>query len=175
MLFDKQTYKERRQKLKESVGSGLIILFGNNESPANYPSNVYKFRQDSTFLYFFGLHREGLVGVIDVDNNQEYLLGNDIDIEDIVWYGQVDSVADMAAQTGVEKSAPISQLEAMVDKAKKTGQKIHFLPPYRHDLMIQLMDLTGIHPAQQREAASLDLIMAVVNQRSIKSPAEIEE
>ena len=175
MLFDKQTYRERRQKLKESVGSGLIILFGNNESPANYPSNVYKFRQDSTFLYFFGLHREGLVGVIDVDNNQEYLLGNDIDIEDIVWYGQVDSVADMAAQTGVEKSAPISQLEAMVDKAKKTGQKIHFLPPYRHDLMIQLMDLTGIHPAQQREAASLDLIMAVVNQRSIKSPAEIEE
>ena len=128
MLFDKQTYRERRQKLKESVGSGLIILFGNNESPANYPSNVYKFRQDSTFLYFFGLHREGLVGVIDV----------------IVWYGQVDSVADMAAQTGVEKSAPISQLEAMVDKAKKTGQKIHFLPPYRHDLMIQLMDLTGI-------------------------------
>ena len=71
MLFDKQTYRERRQKLKESVGSGLIILFGNNESPANYPSNVYKFRQDSTFLYFFGLHREGLVGVIDVDNNQE--------------------------------------------------------------------------------------------------------
>ena len=166
-MFDKSVYIARRKVLASKISSGVVLMLGNSEAGCNYTDNTYVFRQDSTFLYFFGLHREGLVGVIDVDNNQEYLLGNDIDIEDIVWYGQVDSVADMAAQTGVEKSAPISQLEAMVDKAKKTGQKIHFLPPYRHDLMIQLMDLTGIHPAQQREAASLDLIMAVVNQRSI--------
>lgn len=175
MLFSKQTYVNRRSILKETVGSGLIILMGNNDSPANYPSNVYKFRQDSSFLYYFGLHREGLVGVIDVDNNQEYLIGNDIDIEDIVWFGQVDSVADMAAQTGVANSAPMSELQRLVEKARKAGQRIHFLPPYRHDLMIQLMDLLGIHPSQQREAASLDLILAVVKQRAIKTEEEIAE
>lgn len=175
MLFDKNIYIERREILKKRIGSGLIVFFGNNDSPVNYPSNIYKFRQDSSFLYYFGQHREGLVGVIDIDNNDEYLIGNDIDIEDIVWFGQVDSVADLASQCGVAHHAPMSELSNMVNKAKTKGQEIHFLPPYRHDLMIQIMDLLGIHPSKQREAASLKLIKAVIDQRAVKSAAEIEE
>lgn len=175
MLFSKQTYVERREVLRKRIGTGLIILMGNNDSPMNYPANVYRFRQDSCFLYYFGLHREGLVGVIDTDENKEYLIGNDIDIEDIVWFGQVDSVADMAAQTGVENCAPMKQLQALVDKAKAQGRRIHFLPPYRHDIQIQLMDLLGIHPSKQRAEASVDLIKAVVDQRAVKSPEEIAE
>lgn len=175
MLFDKQTYMQRRQTLKERLGSGLVLLFGNNDSPSNYPSNVYRFRQDSAFLYFYGQHREGLVGVMDIDEDKEYLIGDDISIEDIVWFGQVDSVADMAQQCGVSGSAPMQMLRTLVDKARKQGQRIHFLPPYRHDIMIQIMDLTGIHPREQRAAASLDLIMAVIDQRAVKSQAEVEE
>lgn len=175
MLFEKQTYIDRRDHLKLQVKKGLIILFGNNESPVNYPANVYQYRQDSTFLYFYGLQRSGLIGVIDIDNNKEYLIGNDIDIEDIVWFGSVESVADMASQCGVPESAPIKELKGIIDNAQKAKRPIHFLPPYRHDLMIQLMDLTGIHPALQKEKASIDLIMAVINQRAVKSAAEIEE
>ena len=175
MLFNKQTYINRRSVLRQRVGSGLILLFGNNESPVNYPSNGYKFRQDSTFLYFFGLQRDGLVGVIDADSGDEWLIGDDIDIEDIVWFGSVDNVADMAAQSGVQKSAPMSRLESLVRDAQDGGRAIHFLPPYRHDLMIQLMDLTGIHPRDQRSAASLKLIQAVVDQRIVKSADEIAE
>ena len=175
MLFSKQTYVERREVLRKRIGSGLIIIMGNNDSPMNYPANVYRFRQDSCFLYYFGLHREGLVGVIDADENKEYLIGNDIDIEDIVWFGQVDSVADMASQTGVANSAPMKQLQALVDKAKAQGRRIHFLPPYRHDIQIQLMDLLGIHPSQQRAEASVELIKAVVDQRAVKSAEEIAE
>lgn len=175
MLFNKETYIERRRILCDRIGSGIILLMGNNDSPVNYPSNSYKFRQDSSFLYYFGLHREGLVGVIDADERREYLIGDDIDIEDIVWFGQVDSVADMAAQTGVLHSAPMKELATLVEKARKQGRKIHFLPPYRHDLMIQLMDLTGIHPSQQREAASVELIRTVIDQRAVKSEGEVEE
>ena len=175
MLFEKETYIARRQRLRQQVGSGLILLFGNNDAPVNYPANAYKFRQDSSFLYFYGLHREGLVGVIDADNDREYLLGNDIDIEDIVWFGNVDSVADLAAQCGVAESAPLSRLKELTDRAKEQKRRLHFLPPYRHDLMILISDLTGIHPSQQREAASLPLIKAVIDQRAVKSPAEIEE
>lgn len=175
MLFNKETYIERRRILCDRIGSGIILLMGNNDSPVNYPSNSYKFRQDSSFLYYFGLHREGLVGVIDADERREYLIGDDIDIEDIVWFGQVDSVADMAAQTGVLNSAPMKELATLVGKARKQGRKIHFLPPYRHDLMIQLMDLTDIHPSQQREAASVELIRAVIDQRAVKSEGEVEE
>ena len=175
MLFSKETYMQRRQTLKKRLGSGLVLLFGNNDSPANYPSNVYRFRQDSSFLYFYGQHREGLVGVIDIDEDQEYLIGDDISIEDIVWFGQVDSVADMACQCGVPNTAPMKALQEMVSKAKQIGQRIHFLPPYRHDIMIQIMDLTGIHPHEQRAQASLELIMAVIDQRAVKSPEEIEE
>ena len=175
MLFDKQTYAERRRVLRQRIGSGLILLMGNNESPMNYPSNTYKFRQDSSFLYYFGLQREGLVGVIDADEGEEWLVGDDIDIEDIVWFGQVDSVADMARQTGATKSAPMKELATLVEKARKQGRRIHFLPPYRHDLMIQLMDLLGIHPSRQREAASVELIRAVVDQRAVKSDEEVRE
>ena len=169
MLFSKETYMERRRKLRELVGSGLIVLFGNNDSPNNYPSNVYKFRQDSSFLYFFGQHRDGLVGVIDADSGNEILIGNDIDIDDIVWYGSVTSVAQMAEECGVEASAPMAELEQIVKHATAAERKVHFLPPYRHDTMIQIMDLLGIHPSKQREAASLSLIKAVIKLRSIKS------
>ena len=175
MLFTKQTYIERRTLLRERIGSGLILLFGNNDSPVNYPSNGYKFRQDSSFLYYFGLQRDGLAGVIDADSGEEWLIGNDIDIEDIVWFGSVDSVADMAEQAGVSKSAPMSRLESLIMDARDRGREIHFLPPYRHDIMIQLMDLTGIHPREQRAAASQQLIEAVIAQRIVKTPEEIAE
>ncbi len=175
MLFPKQTYIERRAVLRERIGSGLILLFGNNDSPVNYPSNGYKFRQDSSFLYYFGLQRDGLAGVIDADSGDEWLIGNDIDIEDIVWFGSVDSVADMAEQAGVGKSAPMSRLDSLIHDVRDSGREIHFLPPYRHDLMIQLMDLTGIHPRDQRAKASLKLIQAVVAQRLVKTPEEVAE
>lgn len=175
MLFPQSTYVERRHKLRELVGHGLILLFGNNDSPCNCTANTYKFRQDSSFLYFYGQHRDGLVGVIDADSGEELLVGDEIDIDDIVWYGSVKSVADMAAESGVPRSVPMSELSRLVADAQKAGRKVHFLPPYRHDTMIALSDLLGIHPSKQREAASLDLIMAVVKLRSIKSEGEIAE
>lgn len=175
MLFSKSTYVERRNELKKLVGSGLIVLFGNNDSPANYPSNTYKFRQDSSFLYYFGLHRNGLVGVIDVDNDREYLVGDEIDIEDIVWYGSVTSVAEMAEMTGVARTAAMRELPAIVESAKAQGEEVHFLPPYRFDNQIQIMELLGIHPSQQKAAASLKLIAAVVKMRTTKTEEEIAE
>ena len=175
-MFDKKIYISRRDELKRLVGKGVILLFGNNEAPNNYPNNAYyPFRQDSSFLYYFGQKRDGLVGVIDVDNNREYLFGDDIDIEDIVWYGSVDSVADMAAQVGVASSAPLKELNTLIDGAKSKGRAIHFLPPYRFDTKIQIMDLLGIHPSQQKEASSQPLIHAVVKMRSTKSDLEIAE
>ena len=170
-MFSKDTYIKRRQELKKLVGKGVIVLFGNNESPANYPANTYApMRQDSTFLYYFGQHRDGLVGVIDIDNDTEMLFGDDIDVEDIVWMGFTPSVADLAAEVGITKTAPMKDLTSYI---KHQTSKIHFLPPYRFDTKIQIMDLLGIHPSKQKEAASLDLIKAVVKMRSTKSAEEI--
>ena len=175
-MFDKATYVGRRAKLKELVKDGIIILFGNNESPCNYPSNgYYPFRQDSTFLYYFGLNRDGLVGVIDIDNDIETLVGNDIDIEDIVWYGSVNSVHDMAESVGVKNTVPMKSLKTICNDAIRQKRRIHFLPPYRHDIKIQIFSLLGIHPVQQKEAASMDLINAVIRMRSVKEQQEIEE
>lgn len=175
-MFDKKTYVRRRAGLKKLVRNGVIVLLGNNESPANFPANgYYPFRQDSSFLYYFGQNRDGLAGIIDVDNDEEMLIGDDIDIEDIVWYGSVDTVKDMAAQVGVTQSAPMKALSEVISKAKKENRKIHFLPPYRHDNMILLYDLLGIHPKEQKERASVELIKAVVKMRSVKEPEEIDE
>lgn len=175
-MFDKETYIRRRSELKKLVKNGLIILFGNNESPCNFPNNgYYPFRQDSSFLYYFGQNRDGLVGVIDVDNDTETLVGNDIDIEDIVWYGSVDSVKDLAEQVGVAHSEPMKTLKTICNEALRQHRKIHFLPPYRYDIKLQILDLLGIHPVQQKESASMELIMAVIKMRSCKEQQEIEE
>ena len=171
-MFTKETYIRRRAELKKLVGEGVIVLFGNNDAPCNYPANCYApMRQDSSFLYYFGQHRDGLVGVIDIDHDEEMLFGDDIDVEDIVWMGFTPSVADLAAEVGVSKTAPMAQLTSYI---KRQTSKIHYLPPYRFDTKIQIMDLLGIHPSQQKEKASLTLIQAVVKMRSTKEAQEIE-
>ena len=173
-MFSKETYIRRRAELKKLVGEGIIVLFGNNESPANYPANGYTpFRQDSTFLYYFGQHRDGLVGIIDIDNDEEWLIGDDIDVEDIVWMGYTPSVADLAAEVGISKTATMAELRSICCCGTATNKTIHFLPPYRHDTKIQILDLLGIHPSKQKEAASLKLIQAVVKMRATKSAEEI--
>ena len=172
-MFSKDTYIRRRSELKKLVGSGTIILFGNNEAPYNYPANCYApMRQDSSFLYYFGQHRDGLVGLIDIDNDEEWLFGDDIDVEDIVWMGYTPSVADLAAEVGVTRTAPMKELSSILSPS--SSRTILFLPPYRHDTKIQIMDLLGIHPSQQKEKASLALIQAVVKMRATKEPQEIE-
>ena len=175
-MFDTATYIRRRNELKRLVKEGIIILFGNNESPANFPNNgYYPFRQDSSFLYYFGLQRDGLVGIIDIDNDKDILVGNDIDIEDIVWYGSVESMTEMMQRCGAQETLPMKALKTICNEALSKHRKIHFLPPYRHDIKIQVFDLLGVHPIQQKEAASMELIKAVVKMRSVKEQQEIEE
>ena len=175
-MFSIETYVNRRTELKKLVKSGIILLFGNNESPVNYPNNgYYPFRQDSSFRYYFGLERDGLVGVIDIENDSEILIGDDIDIDDIIWYGSVNSVSDLAASCGMKKLAPMKQLQIICNEALKLKRPIHFLPPYRHDNKLQIFDLLGIHPNQQKESASVELIKAVVKMRSTKEQQEIDE
>ena len=174
-MFGKETYLRRRAELKKLVGNGIIILFGNNEAPYNYPANSYApMRQDSTFLYYFGQHRDGLVGIIDIDNDEEWLLGDDIDVEDIVWMGFTPTVSDLAAEVGITKTAPMAKLKEIVNCKSSNCKLYHFLPPYRYDTKIQIMDLLGIQPSQQKEQASLALIQAVVKMRAKKEPQEIE-
>ena len=175
--------------IKEKDPSAKVVFIGpcvakkkevQRDEVAPYVDVVLTFQElqallDSSFLYFFGQERDGLAGVIDVDDNESYLLGDDIDIDDIIWYGSVDSVADMAASVGVEKSGAFGELAKLIAKAQEKGRKIHFLPPYRYDHKILLEELLGIKPECQKESASLELIHAVVDLRSTKTKEEISE
>ena len=121
-MFSQETYIRRRSELKKLVGKGVIILFGNNDAPANYPANCYApMRQDSSFIYYFGQHRNGLVGVIDIDNDEEWLFGDDIDVEDIVWMGFTPSVKMLAFEVGVAHTAPLSAIKNAI--CKKSGNR----------------------------------------------------
>ena len=174
-MFETSVYKKRRARLKEKVKSGLVLILGNGEAPANYTDNTYKFRQDSSFLYFFGLNQPGFAGVIDIDSGDEYIFGNDVDMDDIIWMGPQPSVKDMAARVGVSKTAPFARLADCMKTAISQGRRIHFLPPYRFRNMLLLEELLGIRPALVKNYASLELIKAVVDLRSVKEPCEIEE
>ena len=174
-MFDSATYQRRRQALRNKVQNGIILILGNNEAPANYPDNTYKFRQDSSFLYFFGHSHPGYAGVIDIEAGEDYFFGNDVDMDDIIWMGPQPSVKELAAQVGIQKSFPFPQLKEVVGKAIAQGRKVHFLPPYRFDNMMLLEDLTGIRAAIVKKYASVELIKAVVDLRSVKEACEIAE
>ena len=174
-MFSKETYIQRRNKLKKSVGSGLILLPGNNESPMNYADNGYHFRQDSSFLYFFGLNHPFLAGVMDCDSGEEMIFGNDLTVEDFVWMGPQPTIAIQSLQVGVSKTGDIKSLTDLLRKAKADSRKIHFLPPYRPENMIKLYNWLGINPDESKTSASLQLIMGVVNQRNYKSTEEVLE
>ncbi|MBR1517154.1 MAG: aminopeptidase P family protein [Bacteroidales bacterium] len=174
-MFSKETYISRRTQLRKDVGHGIIVIQGNNEAPCNYTDNTYWFRQDSTFLYFFGIQRDGLVGVIDCDNGRDYLFGNDIDIDDIVWTGPLPTVKELGESVGIAHSGDMKALQTFCTKAIDDRRKIHFLPPYRTDNRLALAELLGLHYDAVSRYASLDLILACVKQRSIKSAEEIAE
>jgi Xaa-Pro aminopeptidase len=174
-MFDAKTYVERRKALKEKVGKGLILLFGNDESSMNYADNTYHYRQDSTFLYYFGIQHPGLIAVIDIDNDREIIFGNDYTIDDIVWMGPQATIAERANQCGVANIRELRKLPAMMDLALQMGQKIHFLPLYRPENKIKLFELIGVAPKDVANTFSVDLVKAVVSQREFKTNEEIEQ
>lgn len=174
-MFESEIYITRRRKLTEQLHHGIILLLGNVDSPMNYTDNTFHFRQDSSFLYFFGLDYQGLAGVMDADSGEEMIFGNDIDMNDIIWMGPQISMKEKAAQAGIKKSLPFRQLESLITEAIKQGRKIHFLPPYRAENKLLLHKVLGIRAEWLSQYASLDLIKAVIALRSIKEPCEIEE
>ncbi|MBC7885637.1 MAG: aminopeptidase P family protein [Saprospiraceae bacterium] len=173
--FDTLTYINRRQKLKEKVNTGIILLLGNHESPMNYRDNTYRFRQDSTFLYYFGLDVAGLAAIIDTESGEEIIFGTELTIDDIVWTGPLPSVSDMAKSIGIDQTKDYTQLGTILSKARSSGRQIHFLPPYRHDNMIRLGDWFDMPVGVVNDKASLILIKTIISQRSVKEKGEIEE
>lgn len=174
-MFNKETYIYRRKTLSEKVGSGLILLLGNDESPMNYADNGYHFRQDSTFLYYLGIDFPGIAAIIDVDNNRQYIFGNDYTIDDIVWMGPQPRIADRAIVTGISETKPLKELGEMLSLAQQKNREIHFLPPYRPEHKLQLQALLGLQQNEIAQKISIKLIRAVVSQREIKSEEEIAE
>lgn len=174
-MFAKEIYIKRREVLKSNVGDGILLFLGNSEAPSNYPDNQYLFRQDSSFLYFFGLDKPDLAAIIDLGSGEEIIFGNDVDMDDIIWMGPQPTIAEEAARVGVEKSAPFAKLADYLSEAQRNGRKIHFLPPYRNYNKILLHKLLGIDFDLMKESASKEFICAIVEQRLIKEQCEIDE
>lgn len=174
-MFDARTYSARRRRLRRDLGSGLALFLGNDDSPMNYAANGYPFRQDSSFLYFFGLDSPGLAGLVDVDEGTDTLFGDDIGLEDIIWMGFLPTLKERAAGVGVKATRPAADLAGCLRRALAQGRMIHLLPPYRDEHRLKLEEWLGVPPAEAKSRASRALVQAVVAQRSIKSEAEVAE
>jgi Xaa-Pro aminopeptidase len=174
-MFPAKTYFDRRNRLRKEISSGIVLFLGNEDVPFNYPANTYSFRQDSSFLYFFGLDQPALAAVVDIDNNIDYLFGNDVDIDDIIWMGKQPTMKERGLQVGVNNALPLKDLGELISNAKKAGRKIHFLPPYRGETILWMEDLLGIHHLEIRKNASETLIKAVIKLRMVKDELEIAE
>ena len=174
-MFSKETYIARRAALAKAMGNGIGVFYGNPESSINYADNTYPFRQDSTFLYFFGISKPNLVAVIDFESGYECLFGDNADIDDVVWTGPLPTIADFAAMCGVENSANMEFYPMVFAKAKRQGRKIHFLPPYKASIAQELASSLGVEIYKLRDECSLELIKAVIDLRAVKSDEEIVE
>jgi Xaa-Pro aminopeptidase len=174
-MFSPSVYKDRRARLANEIGAGLIIFLGNDEVGMNYAANVYPFRQDSTFLYFWALDHPGLAAVIDADAGSATLFGDDATMADVVWSGPQPSMAAQAAKADVSHVAPSDALATRVKAAVAKGQPIHFLAPYRAEHTVKLAALLNVPPAAVREKRSLALHRAVAAQRLYKAPEEIAD
>lgn len=174
-MFNSETYKQRQQELLKKVNSGIILLPGNEESPMNYTDNTYRFRQDSTFLYYFGLSRSGLIALLDTGNGRVSIYGNDYTVEDFVWMGKQPTIHELAVLCGVEYTGSITDLYNRISQANKHKEAIHFLPQYRSENILKLMDMTGLSAQEIKAGASAEFIRAVVSQRNYKTEEEIVE
>jgi Xaa-Pro aminopeptidase len=171
-MFATETYVQRRERLRTRVPSGLILLPGNGEAPRNYADNPYPFRQDSTFLYFFGLEQPGLVALLDLDEGTECVFGHDPTVEEIVWTGPVPALADRCRRVGVTQTAPSERLEPVLAAAIRQGRTIHVPPQYRAENILTISRLWS--PAAP-PAPSVSLVKAIAAQRSVKSAEETAE
>jgi Xaa-Pro aminopeptidase len=174
-MFKAQTYLNRRHNLRTRIDSGIALFMGNDESPMNYADNTYHFRQDSSFLYYFGLNTAGLTGIVDVDEGKDYIFGNDLTVEDFVWMGYQPSLKEQAQKVGIENTRSIPDLEKFLKEAVAKGREIHLVPQYRAENKIKLFNWLGIKLNETQDAASVELIKAVVAQREIKSDEELLE
>ena len=172
-MFTKETYQKRRDLLKKQVNSGILLFLGNDECGMNYTDNTYHYRQDSTFLYFFGSDYAGLNAIIDIDENREIIFGDELTIDHIVWMGTQPTIKEKSAAVGINETAPAADLKSYLEKAVKQNRTIHYLPPYRPEHQIKLFDLLQVHPNIAAKNASVKFINAVVNQRNYKSTEEI--
>ena len=172
--INKETYIQRRSVLKRTVGNGILLFLGNGEVGMNYLDNTYHFRQDSSFFYYFGLDYAGLAAVINVDEDEEVVFGDELTIDDIVWTGIQPTLKEKSEVVGIHKTFPLKELKSYLSKAQAKGQTIHFLPPYRGDHQVWLQELLGLYPAEQASKASVPFIKAIVNQRNHKTAEEIE-
>jgi len=174
-MFSREIYIQRRGTLINSVKSGIILLPGNDEIPMNYTGNPYYFRQDSSFLYYFGIDQPGLVGIIDVDENKCILFGDDPGLDDIIWMGPYEPLADLASETGIENVKPSENLQTILTEAIKDQRTIHILPPYREDQKVKYVSLLDLTNDSLSEKISKTLTKAVIEQRSVKINEEIIE
>ena len=173
-MFSKETYIARRAELCHRVGKGLILLPANPEVPNNYPNNTYYYRQDSTFRYYFGLDVPSLIGLLDAESGESFIFGDDFTVDDIIWTGPMPTIAEQGAEVGVEKTFPRNDIREVLRKAIEQNRPVHYLPPYRAELKIEVADMLGIRLGMLHERKSLDLMFAVAEMREKKSAEEIE-
>lgn len=172
-MFQKETYINRRNGLKKAVGSGVLLFLGNDEIGRNFEDNYYPYRQDSSFLYYFGQPYAGLNAVIDIDNDREIIFGDELSIDHIVWMGTQPTIHEKAHNVGVDNVLPSHELRKYLDNARIAGQRIHTLPTYRPEHQLKLLRLLDIIPGT--DSPSVEFIQGIVNQRNYKSDEEIAE
>lgn len=184
MVFSRETYIKRRSELlalmAQKGAKGIAVFLGNAETAQNYSGNDYKFRQGSSFLYYWGIDAPMFAAVLDLESGESCIYGDDYEIDDIIWMGPMPSVASLADEVGVSKSKKYQDFDTDVLTAKANGRTIHLLAESRWFNACKIGKLLGIEPSDLftkgktgAPAASRELTESVIAMRLVKSDEEI--
>jgi len=149
----------------ENIPNSKMFLLGNTYSPMNYKDNHYPFRQDSTFLYYIGINMPDLCAIIDSHTGVTTLYGDDHTIDMIIWTGSQPTLSELGSRCGIVDVKPLSSLQDDLNSDTKC------LPAYRGEHSVRYQELFSHNNIQP----DMSFIMAVVEQRNIKSEEEIEQ
>jgi Xaa-Pro aminopeptidase len=170
-----EIFRQRRNRIREQVGDGIILWLGHTLQSRNYADNAYPFRQNSHFLYYTGLSIPDLAMMSFPEPDHDVLFSRPASIDDIVWSGPKPSNKELAHDMGIDSIEDMERLEEYIAKAGNQDVKIHYLPPYQYSSLFRIAQLLKLETGAVIGNVSQHLMEQVAQQRSVKSEVEIAE
>lgn len=132
LIFEKEEYASRREKLMEKIPDGILIMRG-----ATMPAAYVQFYQYNDLMYLTGVEIPDVILLVDGLEGESYLFMS-IDENDARSEGfNLELVKDPTGVSGIEHVLPLDQMASILRK-KLEKSRIVYAPHSPNELMAEV-------------------------------------